>query len=95
MAERAVFLFARCPEHGLHGERDDCFVCSGPVEHVPMVTAEQFRRVQAQRDELRQVIKDHRATVVTSWDARAEKDPANHALWSAVDEMAATQAGGR
>lgn len=28
---------ARCPEHGLHGEREDCFVCGGPVEQVAMV----------------------------------------------------------
>lgn len=28
---------ARCPEHGLHGERTECFVCDGPVEQVPMV----------------------------------------------------------
>jgi hypothetical protein len=32
-------LIARCPEHGLHGERSECFVCGGPVEHVPMVPA--------------------------------------------------------
>lgn len=30
---------ARCPEHGLHGERDECFVCGGPVEQVKMVEA--------------------------------------------------------
>ena len=28
---------ARCEEHGLHGERDECFVCGGGVEQVPMV----------------------------------------------------------
>lgn len=33
---RAVNI-ARCPEHGLHGERDECFVCGGPVEQVRMV----------------------------------------------------------
>lgn len=27
---------ARCAEHGLHGQRDDCFVCRGPVEQVEM-----------------------------------------------------------
>lgn len=27
---------ARCPEHGLHGERAECFICGGPVEQVPM-----------------------------------------------------------
>lgn len=31
-----VFI-ARCPEHGLHGEREECFVCGGPVEQVEMV----------------------------------------------------------
>lgn len=30
---------ARCPEHGLHGERDECFVCGGPVEQVEMIEA--------------------------------------------------------
>lgn len=29
--------FARCEEHGLHGRRDNCFVCGGPVEQVAMV----------------------------------------------------------
>jgi hypothetical protein len=30
---------ARCPEHGLHGERKECFVCGGAVEQVAMVPA--------------------------------------------------------
>ncbi len=34
---RAVVSIARCPEHGLHGERTDCFVCGGDVEQVRMV----------------------------------------------------------
>jgi hypothetical protein len=38
-SESAVHI-ARCPEHGLHGERDECFVCGGPVEQVPMVPAD-------------------------------------------------------
>lgn len=33
---------ARCPEHGLHGERTECFVCGGPVEQVPMLPADYF-----------------------------------------------------
>lgn len=32
-----VALVARCPEHGLHGQRADCHACGGPVEQVPMV----------------------------------------------------------
>jgi hypothetical protein len=27
---------AYCPEHGLHGLRDTCFECGGPVEHIAM-----------------------------------------------------------
>jgi hypothetical protein len=34
-AREAVYI-ARCPEHGLHGERSECFVCGGPVERVLM-----------------------------------------------------------
>lgn len=33
----ATVNIARCPKHGLHGERDECFVCSQPVERVAMV----------------------------------------------------------
>jgi hypothetical protein len=33
---------ARCPEHGLHGERDTCFVCGGPVEQVDVIPAEEL-----------------------------------------------------
>lgn len=32
-----VVHIARCPEHGLHGCRQECFECGGPVEQVPMV----------------------------------------------------------
>lgn len=32
-----VWRVARCAEHGLHGCRDRCFVCGGPVEQVDMV----------------------------------------------------------
>jgi hypothetical protein len=33
-------LVAYCSEHGLHGERSECFVCGGEVEQVAMVAAE-------------------------------------------------------
>ena len=36
MTAEPVYI-ARCPEHGLHGQRDSCFVCGGPVEQVPFV----------------------------------------------------------
>lgn len=38
----AVVYIARCAEHGLHGERDECFVCGAMVEHVTFVRADLF-----------------------------------------------------
>ena len=35
-------LIACCPEHGLHGERTECFVCGGEVEQVAMTAAPLF-----------------------------------------------------
>lgn len=32
----AVFI-ARCPDHGLHGQRDECFDCNQPVDQIPYV----------------------------------------------------------
>lgn len=40
MSEHTGALIARCPQHGLHGEREVCFECGGPVEQVPMIPAE-------------------------------------------------------
>lgn len=34
-------LIARCLEHGLHGKRESCFDCGGPVEQVPLWPATQ------------------------------------------------------
>lgn len=39
---------ARCPEHGLHGERDTCFVCNGPVEQVEMREVKKPKRTGVQ-----------------------------------------------
>jgi hypothetical protein len=39
--EKEVVYIARCPVHGLHGERHECFICGGPVERVPHVEAAQ------------------------------------------------------
>lgn len=49
----AVVYFARCPEHGLHGERTHCFVCGGPVEQVPMVSLRAYEIVVEEREALR------------------------------------------
>lgn len=54
-------LIARCPEHGLHGCRNECFVCGQPVEQVPMVTASdaakfaerEYERVCEERDSVK------------------------------------------
>jgi hypothetical protein len=42
----AIVNIARCPEHGLHGERPECFVCGGAVEQVPMVPASEITRLK-------------------------------------------------
>jgi hypothetical protein len=34
-----VAYIARCPVHGLHGKRLQCFTCGGPVEQVAMIPA--------------------------------------------------------
>lgn len=49
---------ARCPVHGMHGEREECFVCGVPVEQVPMVPCddaaiERAARAERERDELK------------------------------------------
>jgi len=36
-ADRVAVSVAWCPDHGLHGERTECFVCGGEVEQVRMV----------------------------------------------------------
>lgn len=43
---RGATAFAHCPTHGLHGERNHCYVCLGDVELVAMVP----EAVQAERD---------------------------------------------
>lgn len=39
MNETGEVLIALCPEHGLHGERTECFVCGGAVEQIAMIPA--------------------------------------------------------
>lgn len=40
-----ILHIARCPEHGLHGCRTECFVCGAVVEQVPMVPLAEYERV--------------------------------------------------
>lgn len=37
----SVAHIACCPEHGLHGQREECFVCGGAVEQVAVVPVEE------------------------------------------------------
>lgn len=39
---------ALCPEHGLHGDRNRCFVCNGNVKQIKMISL----------DELEEFLKD-------------------------------------
>lgn len=45
---------ASCPEHGVHGQRDVCYDCGGPVERLLMVPAAKvavaWRALERQRD---------------------------------------------
>lgn len=44
---------ARCPEHGLHGARDECFECGKPVEQIPMVPVWRAEKAEAEVEKLR------------------------------------------
>jgi hypothetical protein len=37
MGVEGFVSIACCPDHGLHGARERCFVCGGDVEQIPMV----------------------------------------------------------
>lgn len=50
---------ARCPEHGLHGERTSCFVCGGEVEQVRMVLASELAVAVRERDIMRKANVTH------------------------------------
>lgn len=56
----AVAYIAKCAEHGLHGERDECFVCGEPCAQIGYVRADQYTRLlslikntERERDRLR------------------------------------------
>lgn len=52
----AVFNIAKCPDHGLHGERSDCFECGKFVEQVQMVELAAFEEMHKRfRDQRRQL----------------------------------------
>lgn len=57
---------ARCPEHGLHGERTECFVCGGPVEQVRMVA------MDAAEQALATILADYAVTTRTAQPRRVQ-----------------------
>jgi hypothetical protein len=78
---------ARCPEHGLQGERQGCFICGGPVEPVAMVPEEDIWGLREENLRLWEVIAE--------LEARASQDPKRDASLSdpgfdAVDPMPGT-----
>lgn len=82
--DQGLVQFACCPVHGLHGQRNECFVCGGEVEQVEMVPrehldafvnapyeeAEQLRR---EVDRLRLLVQDGYSALRRNADA-AERD---------------------
>lgn len=51
-----VARIARCPEHGLHGARTECYECGGPVERVLMVELAEGESV-FDRDKVTEVVR--------------------------------------
>ena len=49
---------ARCPEHGLHGEREECFVCGGAVDQVAMVALADYEALRRRVEELQEEVGD-------------------------------------
>ena len=60
MSNKLVYI-ARCPEHGLHGERTECFVCGGPVERVAMTPAPNGLEALIRTDQTRRIVEALRA----------------------------------
>lgn len=87
-----IFMVARCPEHGLHGLRSDCFVCGGPVERVPMVPSPAV--VVEQRD--RWIRAFNRLDAAVSHHKRDCQfaDAEDEALWATRDRILRDLGGG-
>jgi hypothetical protein len=47
-ADGDVITIAKCSTHGLHGCRNVCFECDGPVEQVAMIPLAEHREVWAE-----------------------------------------------
>lgn len=53
-----VTMFARCPIHGLHGERRDCLICDGPVTQEEFVPISDFRAAEREYILLRETLRE-------------------------------------
>jgi hypothetical protein len=42
-----VVKIAECPDHGLHGERERCFICSAPCRQVEMIPTDVVPKLTA------------------------------------------------
>lgn len=51
-----VVKIARCPEHGLHGCRETCFECGGPVEQVDLVDASELKDLLVRVDSITSLV---------------------------------------
>lgn len=72
-----AILIARCPIHGLHGERERCYVCDLPCEQVRLVSAERLRAAEGELN----VAREAHATEVDAWSAAIrERDEARAQL---------------
>lgn len=69
-----TFFVARCPEHGLHGCRAECFECGGPVEQVEVVSV----RSLLSDESIDRAATEERGIDATLWAAWSESDPMKH-----------------
>lgn len=76
MPSNVVVHIALCAEHGLHGERDECFVCGGPVEQVPMIYAEQLERAEGRVAALERAVEAYSEQLEAAKDRVAELERA-------------------
>lgn len=79
-ASPAVIYIAKCSEHGLHGERDECFDCGKPVDQVGFVRADLYLEIRGR-------LERGRDDAMTAWKSRGrELNEIYDALTAVVEE---------
>lgn len=85
--EWGPFFVARCPEHGVHGQRETCFECGGSVKQITVVpVAASVSMSEAASDRLRAAL----AVLVAIEDRQQAVGPASSArggLRAVADEI--------